>query len=257
MNNEAEIKKANPLTLDLLEQTASAEFLPPPPARQPKPRNGKKIKFSDQYLDELNFSTSQVIAWAGFLRSGEFTYSKSDRNHADFLKNHLLRGDVTFSEDGKYVIIRLKRSKTDYKFRGVDIVLAASDHACCPVTALRKLFEEDPQELTEPLFRWHTKESAFTYDRLVSRLRARVHECGIKDPNGFSGHSFRRGAAQTAENHGFLDHEIKECGRWTSEAFRGYFSKSMQAVYGLNKRLFTRTAPALNEAILATSAVVL
>lgn len=249
MNNEAEIKKANALTLDLLEKVTDDKFLPAVTFK--KIKGVMTPKYSAEYLDELNFSTSNKVAFGGLFRSGEITYSAADLKHPDFLKNHLLRGDVTFAEDLKYAILRLKMSKTDYKFRGVDIVLAATDHACCPVRALRKLFDEDPQPDSAPLFQYHTKGSAFTYERLVARLRARLTDCKIDDPQGFSGHSFRRGAAQTAENHGFLPHEIQESGRWTSEAFRGYFSKSLFSLYSLNRRLFTKVAPSLDARIIS------
>jgi len=42
--------------------------------------------------------------------------------------------------------------------------------------------------------------------------------------SGYSGHSFRWGAAQHASDIGMLDSEIQTLGRWSSTAFQLYFT---------------------------------
>lgn len=58
----------------------------------------------------------------------------------------------------------------------------------------------------------------------------------------FAGHSPRRGAAQHASDNGILDEDIKRLGRWSSEAFRGYFNTSNAYKFLLNKRFLTGRA---------------
>lgn len=92
-------------------------------------------------VGDINFSTACKIAWAGFLRSGEFTYSLKDQpGSRTFTNTKLTRSDITFDENFDYAILRLKRSKTDLDHKGVEIILAATHDQICPVAALRKLF---------------------------------------------------------------------------------------------------------------------
>ena len=101
----------------------------------------KLAKTDTGSIADLNFITACKVAWAGFLRCGEFTYSAKD-----YPGSKLTRSDVTFDEAFSYAIIRLKRSKTDYDHKGVEIVLAASRDQVCPwpVSALRDLFPQLP-----------------------------------------------------------------------------------------------------------------
>jgi hypothetical protein len=59
-------------------------------------------------------TTACKVTWAGFLRSGEFTYSLKDQPGShDFINTKLTRSDVTFDECYEYAILHLKRGKTD------------------------------------------------------------------------------------------------------------------------------------------------
>jgi len=55
----------------------------------------------------------------------------------------------------------------------------------------------------------------------VSKLRQALSEAGIS-PTGFSGHSFRSGAATSAAQKGFSDAHIKQLGWWKSQAYHRY-----------------------------------
>jgi hypothetical protein len=90
-------------------------------------------------INDLNFEAAAKTAFAGFLRAGEFTYTQKELERQSFNKTKLTRRDVTFSDDNKYAILRLKQSKTDRKHNGVDIYLAATSNNRCPVAALQRL----------------------------------------------------------------------------------------------------------------------
>ena len=77
------------------------------------------------------------LAFAAFLRVGEFTYASSDRK-ADFSQWFLTRRSVTLFDD--HVELRLPASKTDPFRRGITLTVAASGDIACPVRALRPLF---------------------------------------------------------------------------------------------------------------------
>jgi hypothetical protein len=217
-------KKAEPMSLSTLE---------------------KVIDTGDKTVDELNFNAACKIAFAGFLRSGEFTYSATDfKDTNTFTNTKLTRSDIRFSDDNKYAILRLKRSKTDTMHQGVEIILAASNNICCPVTALKTLLTRDPQPLSAPLFR--LSGAPFDYNGFVKILRKRLREIGEPKAGLFSGHSFRRGASQHASDNGMLDYDIQRLGRWSSDAFKLYFNESYANRYNLNKRFLTGSAPAIS-----------
>jgi hypothetical protein len=197
-------------------------------------------------IADLNFITACKVAWAGFLRCGEFTYSAKDYpGSRNFVNTKLTRSDVTFDEAFGYAIIRLKRSKTDYDHKGVEIVLAASRDQVCPVSALRDLFRRDTQPPSAPLFR-SGAESPFDRSYLVDTLRRRLRI--VRDPRAdrYSGHSFRRGAAQHAADNGILDEDIQRLGRWSSDAFKLYFNTSLGHRFSLSKRFLTGMAPSFH-----------
>lgn len=193
-------------------------------------------------VDDLNYNTAFKVAWAGFLRVGEFTYTPQALAMPSFSQTGLTRSDITFSEDDDYAILRLKRSKTDVKHTGVEIILAATNSSTCPVTALRLLFERDHQPPRAPLF--SLQNGPFTRKSVIDFLKARLVTAGIPI-EGYSGHSFRKGAAQHASDNGMLDEQIKTLGRWSSSAFQLYFQTSTPTLFALNKRFQTGRPPTI------------
>lgn len=182
-------------------------------------------------LDDLNADTAFKVAWAGFLRLGEITYTATEAKKTSFKDTKVTRSDISFSEGDQYAILRLKRSKTDTEHTGVQIVLAAMGEKTCPVNALRRLFIQDPHPANAPLFRFSS--SAFSRQNVVAILKKRIASIGLSNTS-FSGHSFRKGAAQHAADHGILDENIQRLGRWTSNAFKLYFTTTPETLFNLN-----------------------
>jgi hypothetical protein len=212
-----EKKKAAPITPDILEKLC----LP---------------WDSSIRIDDINLDTAWKVAFAGFLRSGEFTYDdRADKFTLELTK--LTRSDVTFGEGDEHVRLRLKRSKTDLLHHGVDIVIAATASLTCPVKALRRLFQLDPQPPTAPLFRLEGR--SFNYSTVVLVLQNRLRNVGVNDPESYRGHSFRRGAAQHASSIGLPECDIQSLGRWSSQAFKAYFKTIHSQRFNLSFRFLT------------------
>lgn len=193
-------------------------------------------------VDDINCFTAFKVAWAGFLRLGEITYEQRDLASRSFADINVTRSDVYFSERDQHVVLRLKRTKTDTSHTGVEVILAATGEPTCPVQALRSLFAHDPQPPDAPLFR--LAKTAFSYNKVVKILRNSLTSNGIND-FGYSGHSFRRGAAQHASDNGMLEEHIQLLGRWTSQSFRLYFDASKTKLYTLNRQFQTGRRPAV------------
>jgi hypothetical protein len=87
--------------------------------------------------DDLNFATACRVAFAGFLRIGEFTYKKEDLGTSSiFSSTKLTRSDIRFSSSLDHAQLTLKRRKTDRRHEGVQIILAKTGDGACPVILL-------------------------------------------------------------------------------------------------------------------------
>ena len=92
------------------------------------------IIIENQRIDKINTIAMAIIAFRGFLYSGEFIYEAKDLcNKRSFKSTSLLYLDITFSDLDEHIIISLKRSKTDYNYVGIDIIIAAIATLTCPI----------------------------------------------------------------------------------------------------------------------------
>ncbi len=143
-------------------------------------------------ITDLNVDTAFKVAWAGFIRMGELTYTAAEAKKTTFAETGLTSSDISFAERDLYAILRLKRSKTDTEYTGVQIILAATGEPTCPIAALRRLFIQDPRPANAPLFRLQC--SAFSRQAVVNILKQHIAAAGLLEAN-YSGHSLRKGAA--------------------------------------------------------------
>jgi hypothetical protein len=197
--------------------------------------------FNSAVIDNINGDAAFRLAFAAFLCMGEFTYTaKEAADPTTFVATKLTRSDVRFAEDYNYLILRLKRSKTDTKHEGVSIMVAATGDRACPVAALRTLFRVDPQQPNAPLFRLNS--GPFARSPVLRILAHRLELAGIQS-SGYTGHSFRHGASQHAYDSGMSESDIQTLGRWTSAAFKLYFKASRSLLYRLNRQFQTGRPP--------------
>lgn len=131
---------------------------------------------------------------------------------------HLLPGVVI--SDSRVVSIKILRN-----FRPIG-------SPTCAYTAMRRLFREDPQPGTTPLFR-SAASTSFTKGHVISHLHRRMAQLSFS-VHKITGHSFRYGAAQHAKDCGLTDEQIQRLGRWTSDAFKVYVGTSFSEVFELN-----------------------
>jgi len=160
--------------------------------------------------DDANIYTAFYTAFAGFLRMGEFTNTATDLAISGASPKILRRSDISFSENLDTATLLLRRSKTDVNNTGVRIILARTRGVACPVFSLLHLLVTDPQDQSDTLFRFIN--CSFTRTRVLSALSLGLSKIEIQDSD-YSGHSFRRGAAQHASNISILDSEIQTLNR--------------------------------------------
>ena len=113
----------------------------------------------------------------------------------------------------------LKRSKTDQYGRGTEVFLGATADDICPVAAVRGYVAQRGVS-PGPFFR-DGEGSPLTKAKFVERVRSVLRRAGVVQ-SGYSGHSFRIGAATVAAQAGLEDSVIQALGRWSSPAFLRY-----------------------------------
>ena len=153
----------------------------------------------------LNVDTAFKLAWAGFMRMRELTYTAAEAKKATFAETSLTRLDISFAERDQYAILRLKRSKTDTEHTRVQIILSATDERTCPVAVLGRLFIQDSRSANAPLLRLQS--AAFSRQGVVNIIKQRITAAGLPESN-YSDQSFRKREAQHAADHGMLDKSI-------------------------------------------------
>ncbi|TMC13891.1 MAG: hypothetical protein E6J34_24290, partial [Chloroflexi bacterium] len=192
-------------------------------------------------LDEegINIKSALCVAFAAFLRSGEFTWNTWSEQHH---KSYISRKHISFNTNS--VTLTLPASKTDPYHKGVNIHLASSSSPLCPVAALVQLFKTYPCSPFQPLFtRPHGQ--AFTKQYVLLRIHELLFQAGIPTA-GFSGHSIRKGAAVTAAANGISREDIKLLGRWKSDAVDAYINEIKESdhihkLLQLNSQLLNST----------------
>ena len=152
----------------------------------------------------------------GFMRSEELCIQDTTRGFDE--TTNLTFSDVAVDDyqNPSLLRIHLKTSKTDSFCKGTDIMLGRTNDELCPVAALLQWMVQRGNA-PGPLFKFASG-ALLTRPRLVVRLHTVIQQVG-SDPSGFSGHSFRSGAATTAAQLWVPDSQIKLLGRWKSNAF--------------------------------------
>ena len=85
--------------------------------------------------DECLRWAAATMCFFGFFRAVEITVPSASTFDQ---RVHLAWGDVSISDDGRALRVRLKRSKTDQFMRGVEVFIGATGNDVCPIAATRE-----------------------------------------------------------------------------------------------------------------------
>jgi len=179
-----------------------------------------------------------TLAFAGFLRVGEFTYRETDMHlGVSYSKWYLTKQNIRMAEDETYMELTLSASKTDPFHKGMTLTIAASSNIGCPVQAMKRLQTTDHHRSpASPLFCiGRYQQQAFTRQHVVKSLQALAITAGLEQ-GAWNGHSFRRGAATWAAEMGIPEGDIQILGRWRSDAYKVYIEYSRNDRISLSKR---------------------
>ena len=121
----------------------------------------------------------------------------------------------------KYMLVRLKVSKTDPFGKGQTTVIGRANSNLCSISAMVTYLEfRSPFPNSGPLFTFQSG-CVLTRGRFTSEARLLLSKGGLNSSE-FAGHSFRIGAATTAASANLPPWLIKVLGRWSSDCFERY-----------------------------------
>ena len=155
-----------------------------------------------------------LLAFAAFLRVGEMTVS--NKNTENVLKLNNLKKCQQI--DG----IMLKF--TDFKHskgRSVSIRIPRTGGVFCPVYAWEQYFVQRRSFQSDYLFCWPDN-GPIKREQFAQTMKQVIEFIGL-NTRLYTSHSFRIGAACNALSRGYSDAQIREMGRWQSDAFKTYF----------------------------------
>lgn len=188
----------------------------------------------------LNLDAAFTLAFAAFLRMGEFTWPDADALGEDFSRRHVAQKHITFLPD--YFLLTLPMSKTDKGNQGVTIPIAKTGGPLCPYAHMKRLFDSRPYNPEAPLFA--LANGTFSRHTVITAMQRRIGALGTP-PQNYLGHSFRKGAAQEAARAGLTEEEIKLLGRWKGTSVKRYFTTSPDRFLLLQRRVH-RSGPIID-----------
>ena len=209
--------------------------------RQRHPITPDMLKRIKNNWETKVLSRDQIMLWAafltcfyGFMRSGELCGQEledSQGQTADLNYEDVAVDDIS---NPKRVQLLLRKSKTDIFRQGTLIHIGRTGDGLCPVAALLSWMICRGNK-PGPLFLFSSGK-VLTRAAFVNNLKLAITQAGM-NAEGFSGHSFRSGAATTAATRGLPDSQIKQLGRWKSAAYLRYIKPSPQHLAALSKSL--------------------
>ena len=208
-----------------------------PPALPRLPITAHVLMQMRGYIDHRSWNgallwLASLLGVLGLLRAGEFTVD-TDLTENERQRRMVRMRHLTLADDASSFTLHIPVTKTS-QIDGARVVYARSANtALCPVAAWRAYVavrasqphradarDDAPLLLTQ-------SGTALRKRELVQQTRTVLQAAGIADEatlQRFSGHSYRRGGAQTLRDAGMSIDDIKAAGRWHSEVVQRYFS---------------------------------
>ena len=182
-------------------------------------------------LDTVMLWAAFTLAFFGFLRVSEFTYSSS--------KSFLAVKDIAFVpniHNPDYIQVRIKQSKTDPFRQGTTLTIAKSNSKVCAVIALRDyILQRNSTTTDEPLFMLQNGQP-LSRCILNANLRELLNMLGYLETD-YAPHSFRIGAATTAAAANMPPWLIKTLGRWRSDCYELYIRTPRTVINSVPEKL--------------------
>ena len=180
----------------------------------------------------LMYWSAFTFAFAGFLRVSEYTLKD------DYI--HKLKQLSYNKQNGSIIALQyhLPHSKTDQYYNGSTIMMAATDAVYCPVKAfvayLNKRKQMKFSTSSEDVIFINASGAPVKPDFINLGLKYIVKLIG-QNPENYSSHSFRSGAATEAFRANIPYERIKLLGRWRSDAVKAYIKPNNRDLLAVSR----------------------
>ena len=170
--------------------------------------------------DKLLMWTIATLAFHGAFRIHELLCRTETEFDPDFA---LLSEDVKVKQkgDGKVLEVKIKCPKESKTGKAVILEVYETKGKLCPVKAFERWTSVSSAARGLPLFR-NKFGTPITGAKMNKWLRSRLEGHVNYSEGKFTSHSFRIGLATTLGTLGFSEADIKEAGRWSSNAYQLY-----------------------------------
>ena len=191
---------------------------------------------------EVMIFTSMLVAFAAFLRKANVCAASTSVTH---VQKSLLRQDVVVDLQEYCLVITLRfMKKAQFKESVHRVVVAGCrGHPLDPVQWWVTYTQRVPAPSSAAAFGYMEGEvyKPLVHTEFVGWVKKLVKRCGI-DNSGFSGHSFRRGAASYSFLCGLPETLIKELGAWRSQVYQVYLDMPLSQKLGVHRKWFASMA---------------
>lgn len=177
--------------------------------------------------------TAMLIGYFGCLRAGEYLPDAHIAPPLDPSQWELVEASPP------YGVLSIPSSKTAPK--GFKVILGCNATQVCPVCWLRHLLAVRPFHPASPLF-LISSGTVLSRQQFAGFLQETLMAASI-DPEGYTPHSLRAGAATQAAGLGFSEASIQALGRWKSTAYKAYIRPHDIQLAELSARLATAQGP--------------
>lgn len=145
-------------------------------------------------------------------------------------------GDLEIFED--HILLHLKKSKTDPFRQGVTIPSYKSGNIICPCFAVKNYLSlrKKMSSITSDALFVSDDGNPLSRQFFINHVKIILDNLGLQSKN-YNGHSFRTGAATTAQEVRLEDHLIKTLGRWSSDCYTRYIHTSPRVIQQAQNQL--------------------
>jgi hypothetical protein len=191
---------------------------------------------------EVMVFTSMLIAFAAFLRKANVCAASTSLTH---VQRALLRQDVVIDLQQYCLIITLRFMKNAQFKESVHRVVVAGNrgHPLDPVQWWITYTQRVPAPQSAAAFGFMENDAykPLVHTQFVTWVKQLIKRSGI-DNSGFSGHSFRRGAASFSFLCGLPETMIKELGAWRSQVYQVYLDMPFSKKLSVHRQWFSAMA---------------
>ena len=177
--------------------------------------------FTDIGTNGKVFKTVTLIAYFSLLRQSNLVVTALAGSSSHVVQMR----DIVVHKKTLYVTARLTKTTWKKSDQYTVCIPSIPNSICCPVKAWEEYYRLVPNLTNEVAF-WIPGGTPLSANKWLGGLRHALTRLNYPNPRAYTLHSLRRGAARTCIMKGMSSSDVREAGRWKSEALYRYIPKT-------------------------------